>query len=489
MKKDSIYLSALKDLYQRYKTVWCEVWAIRDKLDPPKREEDERAFLPAHLELVETPISAAPKWTARLIMAFAVLALLWAIIGKMDIVAVAQGKTTLGGRSKTIQPLETSVVKSILVKDGQHVEKDQVLMELSGIGSDSDYERSVAALQAAHLSKWRSVVLLNALEQKTPVPKIDIFSDIKNPQKALSQLNVSNQILLQTQELVINQYQSWYAKDQQLQSMKAAREAELNSVQAQIVKLKGLTQIEQQRTQDYKKLLDKNFMSKHMYYEQQSKLIQNQNDLASQKSKLIEIKETIRQADEEQQLNTQTLMRDTLDLLRQSDEQIAQLNAETEKALQRQTLMTLKSPVAGTVQQLSIHTVGGVVTAAQPIMVIVPDEDKLEVEAMVLNKDIGFVKAGQKVAIKVESFPYTRYGYINGTVKSISFDAIENEQLGLVYAAKIEPERDFLNIDGAKIKLTAGMNVTGEIKTGKRRVIDYLLSPLKTKVDESLKER
>ncbi|MBP5790024.1 MAG: HlyD family efflux transporter periplasmic adaptor subunit, partial [Neisseriaceae bacterium] len=136
-----------------------------------------------------------------------------------------------------------------------------------------------------------------------------------------------------------------------------------------------------------------------------------------------------------------------------------------------------------------IHTVGGVVTAAQPIMVIVPDEDKLEVEAMVLNKDIGFVKAGQKVAIKVESFPYTRYGYINGTVKSISFDAIENEQLGLVYAAKIEPERDFLNIDGAKIKLTAGMNVTGEIKTGKRRVIDYLLSPLKTKVDESLKER
>ena len=489
MKKDSIYLSALKDLYQRYKTVWCEVWAIRDKLDPPKREEDERAFLPAHLELVETPISAAPKWTARLIMAFAVLALLWAIIGKMDIVAVAQGKTTLGGRSKTIQPLETSVVKSILVKDGQHVEKEQVLMELSGIGSDSDYERSVAALQAAHLSKWRSEVLLNALEQKTPVPKIDIFSDIKNPQKALSQLNVPNEILLQTQELVINQYQSWYAKDQQLQSMKAAREAELNSVQAQIVKLKGLTQIEQQRTQDYKKLLDKNFMSKHMYYEQQSKLIQNQNDLASQKSKLIEIKETIRQADEEQQLNTQTLMRDTLDLLRQADEQIAQLNAENEKALQRQTLMTLTSPVAGTVQQLSIHTVGGVVTAAQPIMVIVPDEDKLEVEAMVLNKDIGFVKTGQKVAIKIESFPYTRYGYINGTVKSISFDAIENEQLGLVYAAKIEPERDFLNIDGAKIKLTAGMNVTGEIKTGKRRVIDYLLSPLKTKVDESLKER
>ena len=151
--------------------------------------------------------------------------------------------------------------------------------------------------------------------------------------------------------------------------------------------------------------------------------------------------------------------------------------------------MTLKSPVNGTVQQLVTHTIGGVVTAAQPIMVIVPDEDQMEVEALVQNKDIGFVKAGQEVVIKIESFPYTRYGYLTGKLKSISFDAIEDEKQGLVFAATVTLDKNHLIIDGQKINLTGGMNVTAEIKTGDRRVIDYILSPLQTKVDESMKER
>ena len=126
-----IRFQAFKDFLQRYSTVWKNVWAVRFQLDPPKRDEDERAFLPAHLELTETPISAAPKWTARLIILFAVLALLWALIGKLDIVAVAMGKTTPGGRSKVIQPLETSVVDKVAVKNGDHVKSGQVLVQLS----------------------------------------------------------------------------------------------------------------------------------------------------------------------------------------------------------------------------------------------------------------------------------------------------------------------------------------------------------------------
>lgn len=111
----------------------------------------------------------------------------------------------------------------------------------------------------------------------------------------------------------------------------------------------------------------------------------------------------------------------------QADEQAVQLESQTEKARQRQSLMTLKSPVDGTVQQLAAHTVGGVVSAAQPIMTVVPDEEKMEVEALLPNKDIGFVKAGQEAVIKTESFPYTRYGYLTGKVKSVSHDAVENE--------------------------------------------------------------
>ncbi|MNV80552.1 Hemolysin secretion protein D, plasmid [compost metagenome] len=145
--------------------------------------------------------------------------------------------------------------------------------------------------------------------------------------------------------------------------------------------------------------------------------------------------------------------------------------------------------MAGTVQQLAIHTVGGVVTSAQSLLAVVPSEEALEIEANVLNKDIGFVRPGQIVTVKVESFPYTRYGYLTGTVTSISHDAAQDEKLGLVFPARIHLQQRTMKIDGVQVNLSAGMTLSAEIKTGKRRVLDYLLSPLQQHVDESLRER
>ncbi|MDO4249810.1 MAG: HlyD family type I secretion periplasmic adaptor subunit [Neisseria sp.] len=475
-----IRYQVFKEFVRRYATVWRNVWSVRDQLDPPKRDEDERAFLPAHLELTETPLSAAPKWIARLIMLFALFALVWSLIGKMDIVAVAQGKTTPGSRSKTIQPLETAVVKNIAVANGEHVKTGQLLVELSGIGSDSDYTQSSQALQAARLTKLRQEAVLAALE-KRQAPVLD--------KEQAAQWQLPDDDLAAATVLAQNQYQAWQTQDAQLQASLRGHEAEWRSLAAQVRKLEQVGKIESKRTADFKELLAQNFISQHAYYEQESKLIQNQNDLASQRNQMQQVQENIRQAQQNRLLNSQMLQRDTRDALRQADEQIEQLGGQTDKAQQRQQLMTLKSPVNGTVQQLVTHTIGGVVTAAQPIMVVVPDEEQMEIEALLPNKDIGFVKAGQEAVIKIESFPYTRYGYLTGKVKSVSFDAVEHEQLGLVFAVLITLDKNYLMIDGQKVNLTGGMNVTAEIKTGKRRVIDYLLSPLQTKVDESLKER
>lgn len=475
-----IRFQAFKEFLQRYSTVWKNVWSVRQQLDPPKRDEDERAFLPAHLELIETPLSAAPKWTARLIIFFALLALIWAIVGKMDIVAVAPGKTTPGGRSKIIQPLETAVVDKIDVTNGDHVTAGQLLVTLSGIGSESDYSQSVQALKAAQLTKLRLEAVIRALDSHN-IPILD--------QKQAEQWNLSAEQINEAQNLAQNQFQTWYTQDAQLQSVLMGHQAELQAIQAQVNKLEQTSEINRKRTEDYKDLLAKNFVSQHAYYEQESKLIQDQNDLKTQRSQMQKIKENIFEAKQNKLLNINTLKRDTLDQLRQANEQIQQINEQVEKALQRKQLMTLKSPVNGTVQQLATYTVGGVVTAAQAIMVIVPDEDQMEIEATIQNKDIGFVKPGQDVVIKIESFPYTRYGYLTGKVKSISFDAIEDEHMGLVFSAIITLDRNDLLIDGQKVNLTGGMNVTAEIKTGKRRVIDYILSPLQTKIDESLKER
>ena len=506
-------LQAFKEFVQRYSSVWKQVWAVRDQLDPPKREQDEREFLPAHLELTETPLSAAPKWIARLVILFALIALLWAIFGKLDIVAVAQGKTSLGGRSKTIQALETAVVERINVKDGQTVKKGDVLIELAGIGSDSDYNRSLEALRAAYLNKWRSETLLAAIENGHS-PRLsssidtntqsntvqDTQSSASSPQDSqatsvspsLKQqiiASIPQSAIIEAQTLVLNQYQAWSTKDLQLASVKEQRIAERASTQSQISKLAAMTQIEGQRVNDYRELVAQDYLAKHSLLEQEGKYIQAKNDLASQQSTLQQITQAIKQAEDERTLNTQTIKRDTLDVLRQANEQIGQLEPEAAKAEQRKQLLTLTAPVDGTVQQLAMHTIGGVVTAAQPIMVIVPSEDKLEIEAIVPNKDIGFVQVGQDVVVKIESFPYTRYGYLTGKVKTVSFDAVENKDLGLVYTAIVSLDKDTLNIEGKPVRLDAGMNATAEIKTGKRSVISYLLSPLQTKVDESLRER
>lgn len=149
----------------------------------------------------------------------------------------------------------------------------------------------------------------------------------------------------------------------------------------------------------------------------------------------------------------------------------------------------LAAPVDGIVQQLAIHTIGGVVTPAQPLMVIVPESQKLEIEAMVLNKDIGFVSANQPAEIKLEAFPFTKYGIIDGTVSQVSSDAIQDEKQGLVYAARIAMTQSSINVDGKQVNLSPGMAVTTEIKTGKRRIIEYLLGPVLQYRQESLRER
>ncbi|MEB5961288.1 HlyD family type I secretion periplasmic adaptor subunit [Enterobacter sichuanensis] len=472
--------SAFIDLFRRYKDIFMQVWRVRASLDTPERTADEREFLPAHLELTETPVSAAPKCVARLIMLFAFIALVWAIIGQVEIVAVSAGKTIPSGYSKVIQPLETSVIKKILVKDGDKVKKGDLLIELAGIGSDSDYNQTIRQLNAAILGRLRSQALLRGLETRT-------LPDIQRTE-AVS-LSVSETELAEARRLVQNQYQTWFAQDEQMQTVLQQRNAELRATRSQITKLKNLGVIEKQRLHDFEKLQKKNYLSQHELYQQQSKTIENDQDLASQREQLQQIEESIHQVEKERLVNLQTLKRDTLDSLRQANEDIQQLSEQVDKTRQRQTWMSLTSPVAGTVQQLAFHNEGGVVMEGQAIMLIAPQDDRIEVETMIENKDIGFVKAGQDVVVKIESFPYTRYGYLTGKVKHVSFDAIEDEKRGLLFSARILLDQHHINVEGTNIPLNAGMNVTTEIKTGKRRVIDYLLSPLQTTLDRSFTER
>jgi hemolysin D len=167
---------------------------------------------------------------------------------------------------------------------------------------------------------------------------------------------------------------------------------------------------------------------------------------------------------------------------------LAQYQQEETKATQRQHRMQLRAPVSGTVQQLAVHTVGGVATQAQALMEIVPD-DTLEVEASIDNKDIGFVNPGQDAVVKIETFPYTHYGYLDGKVAKVSNDATQDKKLGLVFPARIKLPTNRILVEHKWVTLSPGMAVTVEIKTGKRRVAEYFLSPLVEAGQESLRER
>ncbi len=184
-----------------------------------------------------------------------------------------------------------------------------------------------------------------------------------------------------------------------------------------------------------------------------------------------------------------------------------ELNQELIKAQQKDADTNIRAPIDGVVEELAVHTIGGVVTPAQRLMIIVPDTGTLMVEAQLPNRDVGFVHAGQEAAVKIETFSFTRYGLVRGKVLDVSRDAVaagerraddsvSSDQPSSLpapasptYTARVRLEQDYMIVDGVRRQLLPGMAVTAEIKTGRRTIIDYLLSPLARRSNEALHER
>ncbi|MET3653923.1 HlyD family type I secretion periplasmic adaptor subunit [Dyella japonica] len=466
---------SMMEILRRYREIFQACWRDRRHLDPPDRHREELAFLPAHLELADSPASPVAHGSMWTIMALFAVAVVWASVGKLDMVAVAQGKTVTTGRTKTLQSSETAVVKRIAVEDGQTVKQGDLLIELDTTATSADSRKAQDALVNARVTAARSAALIQSLETNRP-PTVQGDGLSPSPSDA-------------AQTLAISQFATYQAKVQGLQATVQQKQAELRTVESAIGPLEEYLAISRDRVRDYELLLEKNYVPKQEYMLRKQERITAERDLAAQRSRREELRSAIVAAQKELAVTAADMRRQWQDELRQANEQVQQYEPELIKATQRDGLMHLRAPVDGTVQQLAVHTVGGVVTPAQPLLSIVPQHDALEVEAAVLNKDIGFVRPGQRATIKIESFPFTRYGYLEGEVASVSHDAINDEKLGLVYAARVRLKRATLNVDGVLVHLTPGMALSAEIHTGQRRVIDYLLAPIRQGMDESLRER
>lgn len=469
-------LAATLDLFHRYTRVLRHAWSERKQMDAVQRRSHEAEFLPAALALRDTPLHPAPRIAMGLIMLFAAIAALWAVFGNIDIVASAQGKLIPDDRSKVIQPMETASVLAIHVRDGQRVAAGDLLIELDATQAQADSTRIRQDWLAARLEAALARALLSSLDTSLP-PRLNLDFDV-DPSRLTAE-----------QRQLDGRHGELRAKLEQLDAEITQRAAELRSTGELVEKLAQTAPIARQRAQDYKDLLEKNFISRHGYLEREQARIEQERDLAAQQAKQEEIRAALLAVQRQRKSLIAEARRTTLDSLNQAERKIGSLAQEKVKAEDRGRLLRLTAPVGGTVQQLAVHTVGGVVTPAQPLMVIVPGDNALEVEAFVENKDIGFVRDDQIAEIKVETFPFTKYGTLPGKVMQVSSDAIQDEKRGLVYAARVKLDKATLNVDGKTVNLSPGMAVTVEIKTGKRRVIEYFLSPLLQYGDESLRER
>ena len=469
-------LQAFADLFKRYGAAFRHAWQHRAEMQPTERLPHEAQFLPAALSLQETPVSPAPRVAMWMLIGFAVLALLWAIFGKIEVVATAQGKVVPTDRTKTIQPFETATVKAIHVTDGQQVRAGDVLIELDATTAQADLDRLQSIWGGVQLQVARGQAMLAAL-------------DTGQPLKLIRPNGVDEAKFAEAQRLLAGQMAEFSAKQSRIEAETAKREAELRSTQELVSKLEQTVPIARQRAQDFKNLVNQDFVSKHGYLEREQIRIEQEADLANLRSRLKEIEAALRDTRSQRVGLMAETRRINLDSITEGHQNVAALEQELLKAGLRGKLMRLTSPVDGTVQQLAVHTVAGVVTPAQPLMIIVPRDNPLEVEAFLENKDIGFVKPNLDAEVKIETFQYTKYGTIHAKVTSVSHDAINDEKRGLIYSTRVKMDKSSINVDGTPVSLSPGMAVSVEIKTGKRRVIEYFLTPLMQHASESLRER
>jgi hemolysin D len=459
----------------------------------PELQRIELEFLAPALEIAETPPSPLGRIVTYTIIAAAITGLIWAVIGHVDIVAAGSGKIVTQARTKVVEAIGTASVKSILVKAGEHVKEGQPLIELEKLAPEAEEAKARQDLAAATLDALRLRALLAGANQ-------------------LDRAEAGGATPAQFGEAearFLSQKAEAEAKLAALHRDSEEKISERETLQRTLAKLHAVLPLAAERAEIRQKSADTAFGSRFLNLEAQQHLLETKAEIGLTESKINSANAAIRAIDERINATGAETRRTALTDLAKAQEQMRGAQEALAKAAEKIGLSTLRAPVSGTVQQLNVNTVGSVVTAAQQLASVVPDDELLEAEIALENRDIGFVQAGQEAEIKIEAYPFTRFGLAKGVVMSVDRDAeaitpasqksgskrasdsTENvrDSDRLFYTARIEILKSLPRKDGVELKLLPGMAVKAEILTGRRRVIDYLLSPLAEYRHDGLRER
>ncbi|MGH7023682.1 MAG: HlyD family type I secretion periplasmic adaptor subunit [Caulobacteraceae bacterium] len=454
---------------------------------------DEREFLPAALEVIETPPSPTGRALGLVIILFFAVALAWAIFGKVDVIATAPGRVMPAGDVKTIQPLEPGTVRAIRVQDGDHVRAGQLLIELDPTQAGADLDRLSHDLMQDRLDVARLLALKVALETGGS-PRFDPPPD------------AAPELVEEARTAMRAQADQQAAKLADLSQQISQKDAEIAEAEAEAEKTKASVPLLAQKAAIYEKLSQEGYGSSVALIDAQQQLSEARHDLLVLSERGDEASAGRAALERQRDEARSEYAASVLDDLRKAQAQENDASQDWVKAQNRSAQTELKSPIDGVVDQLAVHTLHGVVTSAESLMIVVPDSRNLMVEARLANRDVGFVHVGQPVKIKVETFNFTRYGMLDGRVIDVSKDVIspdahqpaqpatapapdQGAAPAPTYVARIRLAATRMLVEGREASLLPGMSVTAEIKTGERTILDYLLSPLARKTQESLHER
>lgn len=454
--------------------VFAASWAEENERKKTQKKYKEEEFLPAALEILEkppSPLGRAIQWT---IIAFFTIAVLWAVFGRVDVVATAPGKMLPRERVKIVQASDVGVVRAIHVADGERVRAGDVLIDLDPTNAAADEAQAREQLAIAEIDLDRGEALLAFINGGDAV-----FDDA----------GVNEVVARRQRALIAAQIAEYAAQHETLLKQREERAADLAVINGQIAKLRETVPMAREQVTAREALLEQGYSARLVVLEVKERLVGMEKDLQIARDQHVKARAALDAVDRRLDQLQEEFRKTVLAELAEAETRARLAREDLNKAELLRRLQSLKAPVDGVVQQLAVHTIGAVVKPADPLVVVVPGEGELIVEAMILNKDIGFVAAGDRVEVKLEAFPFTKYGVIDGVLEGVSTDAVQDENLGLVYQARVKLDRQTIRIEGRDIKLSPGMAATAEIKTGTRRIIEYLLSPLLRYRDEALRER
>ena len=437
-----------------------------------------RDFLPAALEVQETPPSPIGRFILWSIVILLVIAIAWASLSKVDIVAATRGKLVVNELSRPVNSAVTAEIVEVLVKEGEHVEKGQSLIKLNSASLVAQLEENILQqkINRFHIARLE-LLYEHYLNRPAPLILSDNFQ-LESPLLA-------QQISMQLQAEVEDDYneKEVFKLNQQIIT------TQIENYQIQKEMAENLLPIYREQYEALNSLYKKDMTSKDSLLEIQKKYLEAKFTVNSADAKVKEMRANYAQIDAQIKSHVADKIREI------EQEKIQRLNQNDILSAQQKQLEALiaqyelKAPIAGIVESLVYRDAGAAVEAPQELLKIVPENEKLIAEVWVSNQDIGFLRRNQLAAVKIDTFDFTRYGWIEGKLLNISSDAIDDKDLGLVYKAVIELSTNHLIIDGQTIKLESGMSVSAEVKTGQRTVLSYLLSPMMEALDDVGKQR